>query len=122
MTGNTKAVGVAFSDPILSGGTIDNTVIGGTTAAAITGTVVTASTSAALTSPMIGASATDTVGFFGTTKAVQPTSGNEAAVLTVAAVTVAGYSFVTAGQANGIVTLLNQLRADLVTLGLIKGS
>lgn len=69
-----------------------------------------------------GVGAAGTVGFFGATPVVQPTNANEAAVLTVAAVTVAGYSFVTAGQANGIVTLLNQLRADLVTLGLIKGS
>jgi hypothetical protein len=59
---NNVSVGVAFSDPVLSGGTIDNTVIGGTvkapgsfttvsgtsTVTAISGTAITAGGSAAL--------------------------------------------------------------------------
>jgi hypothetical protein len=41
---NTKAVGVAFSDPELSGGTLDNTPIGATTPNTIVGTSVYATT------------------------------------------------------------------------------
>lgn len=41
---NTKAVGVAFSDPELSGGTLDNTPIGATTPNTIVGTTVYATT------------------------------------------------------------------------------
>jgi hypothetical protein len=37
---NTKAVGVAYSDPDLSGGTIDNTPIGATTPNTIEGTTI----------------------------------------------------------------------------------
>lgn len=68
-------------------------------------------------------SASAYLAFFGTTFTSQPSGANQAAVATTAAITAAGsYGFANAGQANGIVTLLNQIRGDLVTLGLIKGS
>ena len=41
---NTKPVGVAYSDPDLSGGTIENTPIGATTPSSVVGTTVYAST------------------------------------------------------------------------------
>jgi hypothetical protein len=86
------------------------------------------------------------IGFFGQTPASQPHSANENAVSTAAVATVATtaatsatgatYGYTTTTQANAIVTslnslitqeaadrvLLNQLQADLVTLGLIKGT
>ena len=34
----------------------------------------------------------------------------------------AGAGFATSGQADALVTLVNQLRSDLVSAGLIKGS
>ena len=71
---------------------------------------------------MVGSSASEKVGFFGITPAAQPTSASQAAVATDAATTGAATYGFTSAQANGIVTLLNRIRADLVTLGLIKGS
>ena len=71
----------------------------------------------------IGLSApADKVSFFAATPVVQPTSASQAAVATTAATTGAATYGFTSAQANGIVTLLNQIQSDLVTLGLIKGS
>ncbi len=70
----------------------------------------------------IGAAATSKEGFYGAAPIVQPTSAGEAAVATTAATTTTPFGFSTSTQANAIVTLVNQLRADLVALGLIKGS
>lgn len=71
---------------------------------------------------VIGSTTADTLAFFGTTAVSQPTSASEAAVTTTTATTTTPFGFSTVTQANAIVTLVNQLRADLVTLGLIKGS
>lgn len=74
----------------------------------------------------IGGTNTGTVGFFGATPVVQPTTSLDAAVLSTAAISSAatngGWLFSTSTQANGLVTLVNSLRADLVSLGIIKGS
>lgn len=73
----------------------------------------------------LGQSATESyVGFFGATPVVQPTHANQAAPASTAAVSVSAtqWGFSTSTQANAIVTLVTRLRADLVTLGLIKGS
>jgi hypothetical protein len=81
----------------------------------------------------IGTSVSQKLGFYGTTPAVQPTSANEAAVtvntITTASTTTSPAGYATTTQANNIATelaavvvLANQLRADLVTLGLIKGA
>lgn len=70
----------------------------------------------------IGASGTaPLLSFFSvTTPVIQPASANQAAVVTTGAA-LASYGY-TQAQADSIVTLVNQLRADLVSLGLIKGS
>jgi hypothetical protein len=90
-------------------------------------------------------STTEKLGFYGTTPVTQPTSANQAAVSTAAITTVvttaittaAGiYGFTTAAQGlalataiNSLITqvaanvvLVNQMRSDLVTLGILKGS
>jgi hypothetical protein len=97
MSGNSKAIGVAYSDQNL-----DGSQIGASQSALITGTV----------------------GFFGVTVVTQPTSSNEAAPISTVAVSISAtqWAFGTSTQANQILTLVTQLRADLVTLGLIKGS
>lgn len=41
---NSKSLGAAYTDQAIVGGTVDNSVIGGTTAAAITGTTITGTT------------------------------------------------------------------------------
>ena len=95
----------------------------------------------------VGQSATSKVGYYGVTPVVQPSSASQAAV-TATAVTaigtttlsaantsaVFGFSSSTAGNAlvtrvdqlqvdvAASVVLLNQIRSELVTLGLIKGS
>jgi hypothetical protein len=72
------------------------------------------------TGSKIGTAVTQKLGFFNATPVVQPASAAQAAVVTTGASTSAyGY---TEAQANAIVTLVNRLRADLVTLGLIKGA
>lgn len=97
MSGNSKAIGVAYSDQNLDGS-------------------------------QIGASPTatpaGTIGFYGATVVGQPTSSNQAAPTSAAPVSISAtqWGFSTSNQAQAILTLVTQLRADLVTLGLIKGS
>lgn len=69
---------------------------------------------------MIGLASTEKVGFFGTTPCDQPASANEAAVTT--SVTTTATTTNIASTVSDIVTLVNQIRTDLVELGLIKGS
>jgi hypothetical protein len=52
---NTQAIGVAFSDQVISGGTIDNTPIGLTTPSTIEGTTVYADTEIGYGAPAQGA-------------------------------------------------------------------
>ncbi|MFQ5915612.1 MAG: hypothetical protein ACE5JS_20775 [Nitrospinota bacterium] len=85
----------------------------------------------------LGQSVTDQISFYGVAVTAQPASASQAAagaaVATTGAVqdttTQVNYGYTTSTQANNIVTrvnelivLTNQLRSELVTLGLIKGS
>ena len=72
---------------------------------------------------IMGTTTSGLLGFFGTTTPIsQPTNANEAAVATtVPSSTQVAYTL-TSAQQNGIIVLLNQIRADLVALNLIKGS
>jgi hypothetical protein len=67
---------------------------------------------------MIGLSSTEKVGFFGTTPCDQPASSNQAAVT---AITTTHTTTTIAAVVANLTTLLNQMRTDLVELGLIKG-
>lgn len=71
-----------------------------------------------------GGTNTATLGFYGATPTAQLASSAQAAVGTTAAVqiTATQFGFSTSTQPDAIVRLVNQLRADLVTAGLIKGS
>lgn len=90
-----------------------------------------------------GDNTADLLGFWGVTATSQPTSANEAAVASTAFVTATGtissatpYGLLTtaavqalidlanssAARATALTTLVNQLRADLVSVGIIKGS
>lgn len=68
----------------------------------------------------IGKAATSKVGFFGTTPAVQPSSASQAAVTT--SVTTTATTTALATDVAALIVLANQLRSELVTLGLLKGS
>lgn len=70
----------------------------------------------------VGNTSTELVAFFGAIPVAQPSSASQAAVSTAAATSGSAIYGFTSAQANGIVTLLNQIRSDLVTLGLLKGS
>lgn len=60
------------------------------------------------------------IGFFGTTPVVQPSSASQAAVATSITTTATTTNLATQCAANSV--LVNQLRAELVELGIIKGS
>lgn len=81
----------------------------------------------------MGQSATDLCGFYAATPIVQPTSASQAAITNSAggtasattglqALTSSYNSTLLANSFATIVVLVNQLRSDLVALGLLKGS
>jgi hypothetical protein len=79
----------------------------------------------------LGQSSSDKIGFYGATPVVQPSATAQSAVATTAVTTLVTTPTATdiAVAVNSVisrqaatVTLLNQLRSDLVTLGLVKGS
>lgn len=70
----------------------------------------------------LGQSITDLIAFYGVTPIAQRAGSAQAAVTTTAATTTTPYGYATSTQADGIVTLLNEMRAALVALGLIKGA
>jgi len=83
------------------------------------------------TGTKIGTGATQKLAFWNKTPVVQPASANQAALTdssggtadgTVAAVSGSGADSAINNNFKEVCTLLNQLRNDLVTLGLIKGS
>lgn len=73
----------------------------------------------------IGGTASEKVGFFGATPADQPASANQAAVTFETVGNVQTNNSATVQITNNfstIITLVNQIRTDLVELGLQKGS
>lgn len=73
---------------------------------------------------LIGSTTSSYVGFYGAAVTTRPASASQAAAISTAAVSISAtqWGFATSTQANAAITLVNQLRADLVSLGLIKGS
>lgn len=76
----------------------------------------------ATTGTKIATATTQKLGFWNATPIIQPASANQAAVATTAATNVAPYGYTTAAQADGIITLLNEIRLALVNAGIIKGA
>jgi hypothetical protein len=72
----------------------------------------------------IGEATTSKVSFYGVTPITQRTSASQAAVVTTVAVSTTSniWGFSTSTQANSIVSLVNELRAAMVAIGVIKGS
>lgn len=82
----------------------------------------TGSTDIGLGSPQtVGTTAASLVGFYGVTPVVQPANANQAA-LTIVTATVCGFGFPNATGFNNFIAQLENIRASLVTLGLLKGS
>jgi hypothetical protein len=67
----------------------------------------------------LGLSATEKVGFYGTTPVTQPASASQAAVATT--VTATKVTTQIAVDLAAAIVLVNQLRSELVTLGIISG-
>lgn len=73
---------------------------------------------------ILGQTITSRIGFWAVTATTQPTATQQAAAISTAAVSISAtqWAFGTSTQADGIVRLVNQLRGDLVAIGLLKGS
>lgn len=73
----------------------------------------------------IGNATTDTVGFYGIAAVSQRAGSAQTSVATTTAVSASAaacFGYSTSAQANGIVTLLNELKFAMSGLGLIAGS
>ena len=68
-----------------------------------------------------GSAATELISFYGVTTVTQPTNAAQAA-LTLTTATSGGFGFVSSAAFNSFTAQLENIRASLVTLGLIKGS
>lgn len=68
----------------------------------------------------IGQDSSDKIGFYGTTPATQPASASQAAVTATTTTTATTTALQT--DLDALRVLTNQIRSELVTLGLIKGS
>lgn len=118
----------AIDSGTITGATINNCVIGGTTAVAGTFTDLTSTGNTAL-----GNAVTDTIGLYGVTPVAQPSGGGQAAVTDASGGTAAATNGIltltgtynSTILANAIATLAaqgNALRSALVSIGAIKGS
>jgi len=84
--------------------------------------VTTGSTDIGLGSPQtMGTTASSLIAFYGVTPITQPTNANQAA-LTLTTATGGGYGFSTLTAFNSFAAQLENIRASLVSLGLLKGS
>jgi hypothetical protein len=70
---------------------------------------------------VLGQSASDLISFYNATPVSQRSGAAQAAIPTTAPTNSSPYGY-TQAQAQAIVTLLNEMRATLVGLGLMKGS
>ncbi len=69
---------------------------------------------------VLGQSSADLISFYNATPLVQRSGAAQAAVPTTAPINASPYGY-TQAQATAIITLLNEIRATLVGLGLMKG-
>jgi len=74
------------------------------------------------TGTVIGTATTQKLGFYGVTAIAQRSGAAQAAVATTASTVTAPFGYTTQVQADGIVTLVNELRNWAVAQGFIKGS
>jgi len=74
------------------------------------------------TGTKIGTETTQKLGFYNTTPIIQRSGAAQNGITTTGATQTNPYGYTTEAQANAIVTLVNELRAALVAIGIIKGS
>ena len=102
---NPKVVGTGFLSVLGDISLLDEDIILGTT-----------------TGSQIGTAVGQKLAFHGSTPVVQRTGAAQAAVATTASTQTTPFGYTTAAQADGIITLLNEIRAALVEKGIMKGS
>jgi len=116
MMADTQAIGVAYRDQSISGGTIDNTPIGATTASTVAATSLTATSAAISGGATIGDAAADLISFHGAAAV------DQAAVITQVGtsvpVAVCGAYGLTTTQLTAIITGLNAVIVALQEKGL----
>lgn len=106
---NSIAIGVAYRDQAISGGTVDNSVIGAITPAAATFTTLVSTGNT-----RIADAATDTLAFYGVT----PVTQRAAAIQAASVVSVSSY--ITVG--SNLAAWAAEVNATLTGLGLWKGA
>jgi hypothetical protein len=112
---NTKAIGVAYRDQEINGGTVDNTPIGATTPSA--GAFTTLSSSGATS---LGDAAADVIGFHGAAGAAQATF---VAPQSIAALSVSGVvGFTSSTSLSSLVEKVNAILTLLSDKGLMAAS
>jgi hypothetical protein len=118
---NSKAIGVAYSDPAIVGGTVDNSPVGASTASTGAFTTLTASGAATLNGNVaIGNASTDLVGFHGATAVDQAAY---TASLSINALSVSGVvGFTTSASFSAAITAINNIIALLVEKGLMAAA
>ena len=70
----------------------------------------------------IGTEITQKIGFWNVSPISQRSGSAQASVITTASTQTTPFGYATQAQADAIVTLVNELRAALVAIGIIKGS
>lgn len=72
----------------------------------------------------MGQDTSDLIAFYGVTPVAQQSGAAQAAVGTTSAIKTTGstWGFASSTQADAIVTLVNEMRQDLIDLGLISGA
>lgn len=109
------AVGVAYKDPAIVGGTVDNTPVGATTPS--TGAFTTLSSTG---DTDIGNASTDLIGFHGATAVDQAAY---TASLSINALSVSGVvGFTSSTSVSALVTAVNNIIALLVEKGLMAAA
>ena len=98
---NQNSIGIAYTDQVINGGTIDNTVIGGTTKAAGSFTTVTATgaitgASLATTGALSGTTVTSSAGFIMPSATVAAAGTNQATAAAIAT----GFTLVSGADAT----------------------
>lgn len=101
--------------------------VGGTSKLRIQSTTITVTNAvniafSTITGTKIGTGITQKLGVYGATPIVQRSGAAQVAVATTAATSTTPFGYTTAAQADGVITLLNELRAWAVAQGFIKGA
>ena len=112
---NSRAIGVAYEDQKIVGGTVDNTPVGATTASSGAFTTLSSTGNTSL-----GNASTDLIGFHGATAVDQYAFVADASIVALISGSVVG--FTTSASLSNVVEKLNAVLALLAEKGLMAAS